>query len=576
MEYKTKERNIQLVIELLKAHGIKKVVASPGATNMSMVSCMQQDGSFEIYSSVDERSAAYIACGMAAESGETVVLSCTGATASRNYYPGLTEAYYRKLPIIAITSSQSNSFKGHLYQQLTDRSKYPSDIFIAGEQIQYIKDEVDYWDCENKINRMILECRRHGGGPVHLNVTNNRHDVSFRRLDAPRVIKRVTVNDSFPQLPEGKTGIWITSHHPFSENEQKSIDKFCACYDAVVLCDHTSNYYGKYRVDYALIGSQKSHAYELANFDLLIHIGDMTGDYPTSRSVHGKQIWRVSEDGEIRVKLDVLDYIFEMSPSFFFMNYVQKDFQPRDGQIRIFRQVYKDLYESIPDTLPFSNVWVAKTLSAQLPKNSVVHLGILNSLRSWNLFRLPDGVMSNSNVGGFGIDGCLSSMIGASFVNRNKIFYGIVGDLAFFYDINSLGNRHIGNNIRIVLVNNGLGGEFKLYPNPQNINRDNYICAAGHYGNKSQTLVKHFSEDLGFEYMSASNKEELLSLLPRFTRDNIDGKPMLLEIFEDINNQKQALDIMYHLAEGSMKEKVASKAEEILKSKFSAVKKLLK
>ena len=62
---------------------------------------------------MDERSAAYIACGMAEESGEPVVLSCTGATASRNYMPGLTEAFYRKLPVLAITSSQDISKIGH-------------------------------------------------------------------------------------------------------------------------------------------------------------------------------------------------------------------------------------------------------------------------------------------------------------------------------------------------------------------------------------------------------------------------------------------------------------------------------
>ena len=55
---------------------------------------------------VDERSAAYIACGLSEESGEAVALTCTGATASRNYLSGLTEAYYRKLPILAITSTQ--------------------------------------------------------------------------------------------------------------------------------------------------------------------------------------------------------------------------------------------------------------------------------------------------------------------------------------------------------------------------------------------------------------------------------------------------------------------------------------
>lgn len=95
--YYTEEKNIQMLIYLMKAHGIKKVIASPGTTNVTFVASIQQDSFFEIYSVADERSAAYMACGLAAESGEPVALSCTGATASRNYVPGLTEAFYRKL-----------------------------------------------------------------------------------------------------------------------------------------------------------------------------------------------------------------------------------------------------------------------------------------------------------------------------------------------------------------------------------------------------------------------------------------------------------------------------------------------
>ena len=89
-KYYSNERSVQLLISLLKQHDIKKVVASPGTTNITLVASLQHDPWFEIYSSVDERSAAYIACGLAAESGEPVVLSCTGATASRNYLPVLT------------------------------------------------------------------------------------------------------------------------------------------------------------------------------------------------------------------------------------------------------------------------------------------------------------------------------------------------------------------------------------------------------------------------------------------------------------------------------------------------------
>lgn len=120
---------------LLKAHGIKKVIASPGTTNIRLVASMQQDPFFEMYSAADERSAAYIACGLAYESGEPVVLTCTGATASRNYVPGLTEAFYRKLPVLAITSTQHLGRIGQNVAQVIDRSVQMNDTVRLSVQI---------------------------------------------------------------------------------------------------------------------------------------------------------------------------------------------------------------------------------------------------------------------------------------------------------------------------------------------------------------------------------------------------------------------------------------------------------
>ena len=164
------EINIQVVIALLKANGIRKIVVSPGATNFSLVGSMQGDPFFEIYSSVDERSAAYIACGLAAESGEPVVLSCTGSTASRNYLPGLTEAYYRKLPILAITSHQGTDRIGQLIYQNVDRRNPPHDAVKLSVELPVVKDERDKAFVIMETNKAILELRRNGGGPVHINL----------------------------------------------------------------------------------------------------------------------------------------------------------------------------------------------------------------------------------------------------------------------------------------------------------------------------------------------------------------------------------------------------------------------
>ena len=145
-KYYTTERNIQIVIALLKAHGIKKIVTSPGATDVSIVASLQHDPFFELFSSIDERSAAYMACGMSAERGEPVALTCTGATSSRNYMPGLTEAYYRNLPILAITCCRSNANVGHYVDQVTDRSNLPNDIAKVSVYCQSVNNDEDEWD----------------------------------------------------------------------------------------------------------------------------------------------------------------------------------------------------------------------------------------------------------------------------------------------------------------------------------------------------------------------------------------------------------------------------------------------
>lgn len=180
----TTDRSTQMVLSVLKAYGIKKIVVSPGTTNMAFVASAQSDPCFEMYSSVDERSAAYIACGLSQESGEAVVISCTGATASRDYMPGLTEAYYRKLPVLAITGSHGEYLIGHLHPQVIDRSVTPNDIVRYSANIKETKCPDDEWHNNVEINKAVSELFRHGGGPVHINL-ETMHSGNFACEELP-------------------------------------------------------------------------------------------------------------------------------------------------------------------------------------------------------------------------------------------------------------------------------------------------------------------------------------------------------------------------------------------------------
>lgn len=541
----TDEKNAQIVIALLKHHGIKRIVASPGATNVTFVRSVQIDSFFTVYSSVDERSAAYIACGMAAETGEPVVLSCTGATASRNYMPGLTEAFYRKLPVLVITSTQALNRIGHLVPQVIDRTNQPNDIVKYSVSLPIIKDEDDKWECELKVNNAILELKRQGGGPAHLNLpTIYTKTYTTKELPTVRKIERYTIIDNLPNLNVDRVAIFIGSHKPFSENETNIINEFCDKYNAVVFCDHTSSYKGRYRVLSSLIGCQ--HITDsLINCDLIIHIGEVSGDY-YSLVTKGKRIWRLSPDGEIRDTFKKLDIVFEMDESTFFSHYNNQATRKTNEYIEACKIKYEELISKLPE-LPFSNIWVASKISTLIPENSTLHFGILNSLRSWNFFEIPATVVSACNVGGFGIDGGLSSLIGASLINNGKLYFGVIGDLAFFYDINVLGNRHVGNNLRILLINNGKGTEFKLNSHLASQfgeETDVFIAAAKHFGNKSVNLVKNFVSELGFKYISANNKIEFENNYNEFMNPQMMNKSIVFEVFTNSEDESEALELM--------------------------------
>lgn len=575
-KYYTSERSLQILISLLKQHNIKKCVLSPGATNITFVASLQQDPWFECYSSVDERSAAYIACGLAAESGEPVVLSCTGATASRNYLSGLTEAYYRKLPVLAVTSTQNINRIGHHIAQVIDRRSIQNDVALLSEYIPVTDSDTDEWSNTVKINRALLELRHRGGGPVHLNVeTTYSRDFSVKELPQARMIRRIMHDDDFPQLPQGRIAIVIGSHQKFTDRETKALDTFCGTHDAVVFVDHTSGYKGRFRVPVSILTSQEKDYCSLINVDLLIHIGEVSGGYIGMRP---KAVWRVNPDGELRDTYHKLTCVFEMEEQKFFSHYNSDVSADCHGYLDECWNELDATWAKVPDTLPFSNVWIAKQTAYRIPENSVLFLGILNTLRTWNYFDIPATVYGYANTGGFGIDGYISSFIGASLVHPDKLYFCVAGDLAFFYDMNVVGNRHVGRNIRILLVNNGKGTEFRNYfHNGADFGEeaDKYIAAGGHYGNKSRKLVRHYAEDLGYEYLTADNKEEYLKKIDRFLTPEVTDRPMLFEVFTTNEDESEAIRMVNNLnisSTGVLKNVVKSvageKGKEIVKKIF--------
>jgi 2-succinyl-5-enolpyruvyl-6-hydroxy-3-cyclohexene-1-carboxylate synthase len=540
----TDNKSAQVVLSLLKKYGVKKIVVSPGTANVPISRSVQVDPWFEVYSVVDERGAAYFAGGLAYQTGEPVVVSCTGATASRNYMPGLTEAFYRNLPVIALTSQYHTSDYDNLVPQITDRTVSQNDIKKISVHLPVVKDDEDWERCVISVNKAFIAATTRGGGPVHINMLVRDMNFTTPKLPDVRKIDYSTSDDLIKnivklnnELNSKKIAIFIGAHRKFDKQEEKALENFAIKYGAPVIVDHTSSYRGKNSILLAHISHLKR---SLNRPDLIIDIGSITGEY-SANWLAGIETWRLSEDGKIHDRFHNQTKLFDCLEESFFVAF--KKTTPKSDT-----NYYKELADEVknialPD-VPLSNTMISRELSRRLPKHSNLHLGILNSLRNMNFFELDKTIDTSSNVGGFGIDGALSTLIGQSTADRKKLTFGLVGDLAAFYDMNALGIRHISNNVRILLVNNSGGVEFRLNSTIEDQwaeETNEYISATGHNGS-----MEGWAKTNNFHYMSAKSKKELLKKIDEFCVPDLMkfSRPVLFEVFTEIADEQQGLIMM--------------------------------
>lgn len=539
------EKHTQLLISILKEYNIKNIVISPGICNMNFVQSVQSDSFFKLWSCIDERSAAYMACGMAQTLGEPVVISCTGATASRNYMSALTEAYYSHLPIIAVTSSRDSYMIGNGIEQVTDRKHLPADIVRESIELSTIHTLEEKKYCELKINRALIATMIHEGGPVHINlITHFQKDFSTKTLPKCKKIKVIRANEKvlFPKI-EGKVALYIRPGLKLTIQKTELIEKFCEKYNAVVIGNHLSNYKGKYFVDFMFFCDRGNR-----EFDLLIYIGSMNSNL----KINCRKSWRISLDGRLEDSFLNQEYMFDMDIDDFIQFYTSNDEYAtyNKSDMSLYYELKSEYNRTIAQIkeLPFSNMWISKKLAPLIPDNSVCYFGIFSTLRNWSYFELKNTVDCYSTVGGYGIDGTLSSMIGASIVNPDKLFFCFLGDLSFFYDLNSIGNRHIGNNVRICIFNNN-GGNSLIHNNGLLGNNiiDGYVGATNHFDNETvgTNVIKAYAESLGFIYLKADSKYEFNKQTNIFLSES--DRPILFEVKYLAQNDFEAVNIIKSL-----------------------------
>lgn len=539
----TKVENVRMLLTLLKKHGIRHIVTSPGGTNIPIVHGLQQDSYFKCYSVVDERSAMYFAIGLQIQVGEPVATTCTSAQATRNYLPGLTEAYYKHIPILAITCSKHARYTYQECMQAPDQTSLPVDSVKRTFSLPYISNPADRVMCERMINAAILELTHHRTGPVQLNVPIiDSERLAFVETELPntRFIQRYDVEQDWNICLAGKKIMLVAGEcRSYTQQERKLIQSFLQNHNAILYTNHLSNLHINEELQGNLLLSAMSQALFDEQFapDVLITIGGQTGDYPVYGKINGNKTlehWRVSPDGEVVDPYDKLTKVFQCSNTTFFKRMALVDATNDHTFYQVWNNAIKKLKLDIK--LPLSNLFVAQQLHEFIPSGSTMNYAILNSLRSWLMFPISKTVNGYSPVAAFGIDGGMSMALGHAYDNKDLSFF-ITGDLAFFYDMNSLGIRGLGNNIRIILVNNNRGAEFAMYGNPNNIDLATYISAENHNGSAEGWCTAN-----NFKYINATTKEDVLKHIPELVSPS--NQSIVLEVMTKTEDEEAALKIM--------------------------------
>ena len=546
----------QIIIALLKKYGISHCVLSAGSRNVPFVHSIEEDPDFHCYSVVDERSAGYFALGLAQELHEPVVISCTSSTATCNYWPPVAEAYYQGVPIIVLTSDRDPEMLGQWEDQMIDQVGMYDRHVRKSVNLPIINNQDDEIYCQRLVNEALLELNHHGTGPVHINVPMKSYNNSFNVKELPQVtkIERLCLGDSKSQwdnqiakLKKAKRILVTCGQNSYvSPSLQNAISEFFKKYNCAVSIEYMSNIDLPEGLNLNICMDSRyviqKKVKELLP-EIVISFGGniFSGIKEQLRKFAGQfEHWLIQEDGRVVDLYKSITTVFECKPEYFFQ-YCLDIADDNTKNDRHYYDEFKKYVDSVvyPD-FPWSHVYAIKEVVEKIPSESILHLSINDSIRITNFFKLNPKIKTYANIGTHGIDGCLSSFLGQATVSQNQS-YLIIGDLAFFYDMNALRLRHIKNNVHILLINNEGGSEFYFNRMWKNNASDLHTTARHH--TKAELWVK--SND--FVYLSACDKQSLQEALKQFMRNDLE-KPVFLEVFTEMKTDAEVIYKFFDLS----------------------------
>lgn len=522
------------LVEICRLKGIEQVVVSPGSRNAPLIKLFASISFFKLHSIVDERSAAFYGLGIALTTQQPVALLCTSGTAVLNYAPALAEAYYQHVPLVAITADRPENLIDQQDNQ-TIRQVNVYNNFIK-ESIHLHLPVQDVFDLQIQhfaINKIINSALSGIKGPVHINVPI----AEPLYADAPPFSAGITIN--------GIENIETDHLEPITDSWASAESKLIICGEAtpnpalnntmnqlaampgvVVLAEAISNLKGENiisEIDRLLMMGEKPPSPEL-----LISFG---GPVVSKRlkqwlqkQPHLKH-YRISEDEDHIDTYQNLDATIIGQPETI-LGLLASNPSKGNGEYSFkwnsMRKLSQENLNRHIENTPYSDFKAIAYILKNTPQKTVLHLGNSTPVRYAQLFDTSvfDAVYSNRGVSG--IDGCVSTAAGFASQSKQTNLL-IVGDLSLVYDSNGLWNKNLKANFKIVVINNGGGGIFRLLPGPDKIEGFETYIETNHPVN-----IKMLAGAYGIEYFYCDNEIALHNQFQLFM--NWNASPALLEI----------------------------------------------
>jgi len=545
----------QTITQLCLVNGIDHIVISPGSRNAPLTIGFTEHPDFKNFSIVDERCAAFFALGLAQQLKKPVALVCTSGSALLNYYPAVAEAFYSDIPLVVISADRP----AYLIdigdgQTIRQENVFANHILYSANCVEGEKHQVHNEAVINKALNTALEKQ----GPVHINAPFSE-PLYGSVSEAQIQFKKNPVKYPPEEIPENYTSFfqqWNSSSRkmilvgvlPPNSIEKRFIEAIAADESIIVLTETTSNLHHTnfFPAIDQLIAPLDEEAFKALQPDLLVTFGGMIVSKKIKtflRSYKPKMHWHVDTKKAYDTFFN-LKHHFDVTPNAFLNEFLFKTekasstYRSHWQLVRLHRLEKHIAYEN---KIPFSDFKVFSEIFKTLPKQIQLQLSNSATVRYAQLFDLDTSIQVFCNRGASGIDGSMSTAIGAAYASILPTVF-VTGDLSFLYDSNALWNTYIPDSFRIILINNGGGGIFRILPGAKEVEHFNDFFETRHNLSAVQ-LCKMY----GIEYASVIDEKSLEKELKVFYRDS--KNPKLLEIFTPSEvNDKILLDYFKNIS----------------------------